>query len=134
MRDYFEDYEAEVFRDMDCDVWLHPEDREALEEALSRSLEILKAPGETDSEETLRVAQALEELHPGFTDTLVSDGIAEVIELLHEISEERILDFEVARDAKRTVDAIAHVLELELTCPDHGPESFEERGASDEVL
>jgi hypothetical protein len=134
MTDHFEDYEAEGFENAGRGARLLPEEREALQEALDRSLEILNAPGEADADLVLRVVEAFDELHPYFPDTLVSDGIGEVIELLHEILEDRILDFEDAQQGKRTVEAVAQALELGFTCPDHGVDSLEGGGAADEAL
>jgi len=115
MSDYFEDYEAEVLENAGREARLFPDEREVLQEALNGSLEIFTAPGEADPNLVLAVIETLDELHPYFADTQVSDKIGEVIELLHEICEERVLGFEDAQDGKRTIEAVAQALEIEVS-------------------
>ncbi len=119
MSDHCENYEAEVFEDAGIEIELLPEDREALEEALNGSLEIFSAPGEADPDHALCVIETLEDVHPYFPDTKVSDQIGEVIELLHEVCDESVLSFEDAQSGKRIVQALAQVLGIELSHPDH---------------
>jgi len=114
MDPFSEEYETEVFENVGCEVRLLPDDREQLEQALSDSLEILNAPGDTEPDRVLRVVEVLEELHPYFPDTSISDRIGEMIELLHEISDERVLDFEAAQEGKREVEALALALGIEV--------------------
>ncbi|OGW79325.1 MAG: hypothetical protein A2Z83_09255 [Omnitrophica bacterium GWA2_52_8] len=115
MSDYFEDYEADVLENAGREARLFPDEREMLQDALNGSLEIFTAPGEADPNLVLAVIETLDELHPYFADTQVSDKIGEVIELLHEICEERVLGFEDAQDGKRTIEAVAQALEIEVS-------------------
>jgi len=115
MSDHFEDYEVEALESPGLEVELPPDDREALREALSGSLEIFSAPAEAEPDYALCVIETLEEFPPYFADTRICDGIGEVIELLHEILEERVLDFEDAQEGKRTVEAIAQALGIEVS-------------------
>lgn len=115
MIDHFEDYEAETLENVGREARLLPDEREVLQEALNGSLEIFTAPGEADPDLALAVIETLDEFHPYFSDTQVSDKIGEVIELLHEICEERVLDFEDAQDGKRTIEAVAQALEIEVS-------------------
>ena len=115
MSDHFEDFETEALEAAGVEIKLLPEDREALEEVLNDSLEIFSAPGETDPDRVLRAIETLEDAHPYFPDTQVSDKIGEVIELLHEICAETVLGFEDAQDGKRTVEAIVQALGIEVS-------------------
>ena len=115
MSDHFEDYEVEALENAGLEVELFSEDREALGDALSGSIEIFITPGEADPDFVLAVIETLEELHPYFPDTQVSDKIGEVIELLHEILEERVLDFEDAQDGKRMIETVAQALGIEVS-------------------
>lgn len=118
MTDHFEDYEIEALENVGFEVRLLPDDREALHAALICSLEIFSAPGEADPDDVLVVIETLEEFHPYFLDTQVSDKIGEAIELLHEICEETVLGFEDAQKGKRAVEAITQALRIEFFYPE----------------
>lgn len=115
MIDNFEDYEAEAFENAGREARLLPDDREVLQDALASALEIFRAPGEAEHDYVLAAIDVFDELQPYFPDTLISDGIGELIELLHEVCEDGVLDFEDAQDGKRTVEAIADALGMELS-------------------
>lgn len=115
MTDHFEDYEAEALENAGREVKLLPDEREALQQALSGALEIFAAPGEAGPDCVHEVIETLEEFPPYFADTRICDGIGEVIELLHEICEERVLGFEDAQDGKRAVESIAETLGIEVS-------------------
>jgi len=119
MSDHFDNFETEALEAAGIEIELLPEDRETLEEALNDSLEIFSAPGEADPDHALRVIETLEDVHPYFSDTKVSDQIGEVIELLHEICEEAVLSFEDAQSGKRIVQTVAQALGTQLSHPDH---------------
>lgn len=114
MTDHFEDYEAEALEKAGREVKLLPDEREFLEWALNIALETFSAPSEADPDEVLEVIETLEELYPYVLETKLSDKIGEVVELLQEICEERVLDFEDAQSGKRTVEAIAQARRVEL--------------------
>ncbi len=118
MTDHFEDYEAEALEKAGREVKLLPDEREFLEWALNISLETFSAPGEADPDEVLEVIETLEELYPYVLETKLSDKIGEVVELLQEICEERVLGFEDAQNGKRAVEAIAQALRIELFYPE----------------
>lgn len=118
MTDHFEDYEAEALENAGREVKLLPDEREFLEWALNVSLEMFSAPGGADQDEALEVIEALEELYPYVLETKLSDKIGEVIELLQEICEERVLGFEDAQSGKRALEAIGEALRIELFYPE----------------
>ncbi|GEM_PF-1707748 len=129
MSDPIEDFEVEALEAAGLEIEVLPEDREALEEALNGCLEIFSAPGEADPERVLVVIETLEDVHPYFPDTKISDQIGEVIELLHEICAETVLGFEDAQSGKHIVETLAGVLGIELLHPEiqsTGRETFDE--------
>jgi len=115
MIDNIEDYEAEAFENAGREARLFPDDREALQDALASTCEIFQAPGEAEHDNVLAAIDVFEELQPYFPDPLISDGLGELIELLHEVCEAQVLDFQDAQDGKRTAQAIADALGMELS-------------------
>lgn len=114
MSTHFDDFEIEALEAAGLEMDLFPEDRENLEKAMNGSLEIFSAPGETDPERALEAIEILEEVHPYFSDTKVSDQIGEVIELLLEVSGEAVLSFEDAQSGRRIIRDLAQVLGIQL--------------------
>lgn len=129
MTEYFDGFEAGALEEGGFEIELSPEDLERLERALRACLEILSAPGEANPESLVQAFETLEELHPYFSDARLSDQIGEVIELLHEISGEGVLDFHDAQEGKLTVEALAQALESSFTIlkfDEAGEETFDD--------
>ena len=118
MIDNFEDHDAEAMEEAGREARLLADERDWFQAALNGSLEIFTAPGEADPDFVHDVTETLEEFRPYFADTRISDCLGEVIELLHDVCDESLLDFEEAQDGKRAVEVIADALDLELTYPE----------------
>lgn len=97
---------------------LFPEDRENLEKAMNDCVEIFSAPAQADPERAFEAIEVFEEVHLSLSDVQISDRIGEVVELLHEVSDERVLNFEDARRGKYMIRNLADVLGIRLSHSD----------------
>lgn len=100
--------EGELLSDSGSGIPL--EDREALQKAMRRSMEIFTAPAEAGEEEALDAVETLEEIQPYFSETEIFDSFGEVIELLHEAIDCRIFSFEDAQRGKLILRRLERIL------------------------
>ena len=107
MRDHIDNYEGESQQSDSLGDDYLPEDRENLQKAMTNCVEIFNAPGQADSDDAFEVVEALEELHLSFSDAEISDQVGELIEILHDVCDKKILSFEDAQRGKKMVQNLA---------------------------